>query len=64
MSVEEGKSLEHMTISIQSRRNQLVSGRKKKLLKLVEEFEESFAEGKLGKTSRVKHSITIHGPPI
>ena len=37
---------------------------KRKLVKLLEEFKESFAEGKLGKTSSVKHSIKTHGPPI
>ena len=33
-------------------------------MKLLEEFKESFAEGKLGKTSSVKHSTKTHGPPI
>eukprot|EP00731_Ephydatia_muelleri_P021519 Em0014g110a len=67
--VGEGKSLERVTMSTATPKFNLegtnLSGdEKRKLVKLLEEFKESFAEWKLGKTSSVKHSIKTHGPPI
>ncbi|KAL5505541.1 hypothetical protein EMCRGX_G006991 [Ephydatia muelleri] len=69
MFVGERKSLERVTMSTATPKFNLegtnLSGdEKRKLVKLLEEFKESFAEGKLGKTSSVKHSIKTHGPPI
>ena len=69
MFVGEGKFLERVTMSTATPKFNLegtnLSGdEKRKLMKLLEEFKESFAEGKLGKTSSVKHSIKTHGPPI
>ena len=66
MFVGEGKSLERVTMSTATptfnlEGTNLSGDEKRKLMKLLEEFKESFAEGKLRKTSSVKHS---HGPPI